>query len=136
MAGRNFLNVARFVLSGQSEYHWRAAVIHAYYALFLECRDALLAWGQNPAQGQNVHAWARLRFAYSSSADLKKIAGALDKLVRLRNKASYELTATALFSSPATAQDAIQTAEHELALLDQILADPLRRQAAITSLPP
>ena len=77
-----------------------------------------------------------MRLAYSSSADLKKIADALDKLVRLWNKASYELASTAIFTSPATAQDGIQTAEHALALLDQVQADPLRRQAAITSLPP
>jgi hypothetical protein len=43
MAGRNFLDVARAVVSGQAEYYWRAGAIHAYYALFLECRDALLS---------------------------------------------------------------------------------------------
>jgi uncharacterized protein (UPF0332 family) len=136
MAGRNFLDVARAVLSGQSEYYWRAAIVHAYYALFLECRDALFAWGQRPAQGQNVHAWTRLKMVYSSSADLKRIADALDKLVRLRNKASYDLSPSPLFTSVATAQNAIQTADQALALLDQIQADPQRRQAAIASLPP
>jgi uncharacterized protein (UPF0332 family) len=136
MPGRNFLDVARAVASGPSEYFWRAAVVDAYYALFLECRDALLAWGQKPAKGQNVHAWARLKLTYSSSSDLKRIADALDRLVRLRNTASYDLAATTSFSSPANAQDAIQTAQQGLHLLDQIQADPQRRAAAIASLPP
>jgi hypothetical protein len=136
MAGRNFLDVARSALLGQSEYYWRAAAIHAYYALFLECRDALMAWGQQPSPGQNIHAWVRLRFAYSSSSELKRIADALDQLVRLRNKASYELAPTPLFSSSTSAQDAMLTAEDTIVLLDQIQADPQRRQAAITSLPP
>ena len=136
MPGRNFLDVGHAALSGHSEYFWRAAVVHAYYALFLECRDALFAWGQSLAKSQNVHAWTRLRLAYSSSVDLKKIADALDQLVRLRNKASYELTPTPLFSSPTAAQDSLQSAEHALTLLDQIQADPVERQAAMASLPP
>jgi hypothetical protein len=70
------------------------------------------------------------------SPDLKTIADALDKLVRLRNKASYELTATTLFSSATIAQDAIQTAQDALTLLDQIQGDPGRRLAAIASLQP
>lgn len=136
MAGRNFLDVARAVLSGQSEYFWRGAIVHAYYALFLECRDALLAWGKKSAPGQNVHAWTRLSLVYSSSPNLKSLADALDKLVRLRNKASYDLAPSPLFASAATALDAIRTADQSLALLDHIQADPQRRQAAIASLPP
>ncbi|MCI0377812.1 MAG: HEPN domain-containing protein [Gemmataceae bacterium] len=136
MAGRRFLDVAHALLAGQSEYYWRSAVVDAYYALFLECRDALLSWGQTPTKGQNVHAWARLKFAYSSSTDLKNIAFVLDKLVRLRNNASYDLSATVMFSAPATAQDAIDTAEQALAVLDQIQADSAREKAAIASLPP
>lgn len=136
MAGRGFLNVARAVSTGPSEYYWRAAVVHAYYAIFLGVSRRVAVVGPKAGSGAEYPCMDALECVYAASDDLKKLADALDELVRLRNKASYELTTTVLFSSPAIAQDAIQTAEHALALLDQIQADAVRRQAAIASLPP
>ena len=37
MPGRGFLDVARELAAGATEYHWRSAAVNAYYALFLEC---------------------------------------------------------------------------------------------------
>ena len=49
MPGREFLELARELLaSGRLPRHWRAVVIHAYYALLLECRDAMTRWGLPP----------------------------------------------------------------------------------------
>ncbi len=136
MPARGFLLVARDVVGGATEFHWRAAMVHAYYALLLECRDALLRWGLTIPRRDSVHVWVRLRFAFAGHPDLKRIGNALDKLVRLRNTASYDLRPSTLFSSPADALDAIQKAEDALALLDQIEGDPAQRAAAIASLRP
>jgi hypothetical protein len=136
MPGRDFLAVARDVVARPAEYYQRAAAVHAYYALFLECRDALTRWGRPPPRRDNVHAGVRLRFTYARDPDLHRIGNLLDELVRRRNQASYDLAASAPFLNPLVAQKAIQDASHGLALLDPIEADPARRAAAIASLPP
>jgi hypothetical protein len=136
MPGRGFLEVARELALGATEFHWRSAVVNAYYALFLECRDSLFDWGLRPARRDNIHAWVRLRLTYSTDADLKKIADVLDALVIRRNLASYDLNPLAIFADSAAAQDSIQKAGGALARLDQIKADPVRRASAVASIPP
>jgi hypothetical protein len=139
MPGSHFLDVARDVATGPTEYHRRAAAIHAYYALFLECRDTLARWGHRPSRRDNVHAWVRLRFSYAADPDLKQLGEWLDGLVQLRNRASYDLTTWPEFATRAGPQAAIQDAADGVALLDAIDAidaDPAQRTAAIASLPP
>lgn len=136
MPGRGFLDVARELAAGPTEFHWRSAVVNAYYALFLECRDALLRWGFGPSRRDNIHAWVRLRFTYAKSGDLKQIGDALDKLVRRRNHASYDFLPSTLFKTPRAAQDAFLQATDALSLLDQIEGDPVRKAGAIASIQP
>ena len=136
MQGRAFLNVAHELMFGLDEEHWRAACVHAYYALMLECRDALEGWGRTPAPRENVHSFVRLQLGYASDPDLKQIHAVLDVLVRRRNQASYQLVGLAVFATRRPALDAYQDARDPLALLDAIQSDPARQVAAIASLPP
>jgi hypothetical protein len=136
MQGRDFLDLAREVVSGGTEKHWRGAAIHAYYALVLECRDALLRWGVRIPPRDNMHTFVRLRSVYATDPDLNRIGYRLDDLGKLRNQASYNLATLPAFANEIKANEAIQEAEERLTDLDAIEAYPVRRAAAIASLPP
>ncbi len=136
MQGRAFLDLARRVINGNTEADWRGAAIHAYYALLLECRDALKRWGFSLPPHQQIHAYVRLRFTYAGDPDLKRIGYVLDELVQLRNRASYDLQSLAAFASSAQADQTIQKASDALSRLDGIDGDPVRRIAAVASIRP
>jgi hypothetical protein len=111
-------------------------IIHAYYALLLECRDAMDRWGLSAVPRQQVHAQVRLRLVYASDADLKRIGNALEVLNKHRNAASYDLLPLSLFASAKVAQADVQLAGDAVALLDSIDSDATRRAAAIGSIRP
>lgn len=136
MPGRRFLDVARDVVAGGTEYHWRGASVDAYYALFLEVRDALLCWGFPIPRRENVHSWVRLRFVYSNQPMLNDIGESLDYLGRLRNQASYDLSPLPAFASSQEAHSAILDATQALGQLDAVDNDPTQRATAIASIRP
>src|SRR5205814_8061395 len=73
MDGRQFLAVAREVVQGQTEAHWRSATGRAYYSLMLELRDAFIRWGLSAPSRASLHQ-AVLRRAYTSTdGDMKQI---------------------------------------------------------------
>jgi hypothetical protein len=136
MQGREFLKPARTLAAQKSEADWRGAAVHAYYAIFLECRDALRRWGRLPVGRHNVHPAVRLKLTYTANVDLKQLADVLEKLADLRSRASYNLGWLSQFQTDLAAWDAIKKASDAIVLLDAIEADPARRAAAIASVPP
>jgi hypothetical protein len=111
-------------------------MIHAYYALLLECRDAMERWGLPPLARLQVHAQVRLRLFYSTESDLQQLGADLEVLGKHRNRANYDLSDDLLFAIPRFAHGDVQRAEAALALLDAIDADPVRRAAASASIRP
>jgi len=134
MDGSRFLDIARELLRGTTEAHWRTAAGRAYYALMLEGRDLLHRWGFAAPPRDQVHAFVRLRFSYAADPDLKEVGRALEELGKLRNQADYQLTAGPRFSSFGKARQAVQDAENQLVLLKLVDADLPRRTAVITDI--
>ncbi len=134
MRGREFIDLARELLAGGTERHWRGASGRAYYGLFLEGREALIRWGFVPPPRDSAHHFVRMRFVFPADADLKTIGAALCALSRLRNLADYDLSALPEFRSDIRARRAYQKATAALALLDGIEADPVRLAAAIAAI--
>jgi uncharacterized protein (UPF0332 family) len=132
MDGRAFLDVARELVRGKTEAHWRAAAGRAYYALLLETRDLLHGWGFSPPKTPRVHAFVRLRLVYATDLGFKDIGIALEQLNNLRNEADYKIGFTGRFASASHGQHAINEAAHYVTQLDQIRVDP-KRSAAIAA---
>jgi hypothetical protein len=134
MRGRAYLELARELVIGGTEVHWRGTVGRAYYALMLEGRDALFRWGFMLPRRDNVHTFVRLHFTYPADVDLKKIGAALDIWGIARNRADYDLSALGIFASAARAQQAIADSAAGIDVLDAIEADATRRAAAIAAI--
>ncbi len=135
MQGRGFLVAGRRLAAAPTEGDWRGAVMVAYYALFLECREALRRWGKVFPRQANVHHAVRTYFTYATESALKDIGDTLERLGQLRSKASYEESPQPPFAG-GTSVRAVRQATDTIARLDAIEADPVRRAAAIASLPP
>jgi hypothetical protein len=134
MDGKAFLDVARELCRGLSEAHWRTAAGRAYYALLLEGWAALLRWGFVTPPHQSMHVFVRLRFNYAADPDLKQIGFSLDRLSRLRNQADYQPTILGPFQDANRVNQAVQTAEDSLGLINQVEADVNRLAAAIAGI--
>jgi hypothetical protein len=135
MNGREFVDVAWQLLNGSDESNWRTATGRAYYALFLESRDALDRWGFVGPRRDQAHMSVRLKFVYAKDDDLRTIGYDLELLGNRRNAADYQIGSPGRFFSNDT--DAIQMidyADRSIGLLDQIDADPVVRASAIQAI--
>jgi hypothetical protein len=137
MPGREFLELARELLAlGTLPRHWRAVIIHAYYGLLLECREAMSRWRLPSLTRHEVHTKVRHRLIFSTDGNLKQIGFALEQLGENRNKANYDLRALPIFATVAKAQTNFQMGIDALALVDAIDADPARRATAVAAIQP
>jgi hypothetical protein len=132
--GRDFLDLAREIIRGGTEKHWRGAAGRAYYALMLECRDALFRWGFALPLRETVHTFARDRFQAPNHRDLRAIGDPLARLGRLRNRADYEFGPLRDFSTAGPAQLSLTEAAAALVVLDGIDNDLARRRQAIAAI--
>ncbi len=136
MRGREFLELAKELLPGTLPRHWRGIIIHAYYGLLLECREAMARWRLPPLTRLQLHSQVRLRLVFANDTDLKQIGYVLEELGRHRNRANYDLFPYPDLSSGSLALNDLNVATIHLALLDRIGGNPFRRAAVIASIRP
>jgi uncharacterized protein (UPF0332 family) len=134
MRGRRFLDVARELVTGPGEAHWRSAAGRAYYAIMLEGREALTGWGLTAPPRTDEHQFVRSRFNVGGMLELVQLGRAINHLVKLRRLADYDLTSLPEFSSDVEAQRALQKAEQALQHLDSLDTDPAKRAAAVAAI--
>lgn len=134
MDGRLFLQVARVLAVEDDEASLRTAAGRAYYALFIEARDALMRWGLAPQTQFQVHVRVRELFDRTRVSDLSFIGDKLRELHILRNRADYENDQGSPFDSFFVIEEAIHDAESAIQLLLQIDGESARRDAAIAAI--
>jgi hypothetical protein len=134
MDGRRFLDIARDLVGGATEGHWRTAAGRAYYAAVLEGKASLDRWGIVIPRRDPIHAAVRLRLTYVQDADLQLVGKAVDDLVRLRNHADYNLASPGSFANSTATVAAITAGEEAIAKLDQVEADAARLTAAVADI--
>jgi hypothetical protein len=134
MDGRAFLAVARWLVTENDEAWLRTSAGRAYYALFLEARDALSRWGFGPIPEFQVHSSVRQFFERKGMSDLNLIAIRLRELQLLRNGADYHNDELRSFASPYAIEQAIDGAAEAIDVLLQIDSEAGRRDAAIAAI--
>jgi hypothetical protein len=132
MNGRKFLDVARAAVEDPSEEWQRTAMGRVYYALFLECRDAIERWGFVASSTYQAHAVVRNRLLATNHADLKYLGRSLDDLFKMRAHPDYDLTMPPIPTFQIELN--IDLAEDGVALLDEIESDPAKRAAVVAAL--
>jgi hypothetical protein len=133
MRGRDFLQSAARLAAMNSESDWRTSIGRSYYALYLECREALRRWGF-PIPSRSSHREVAQRLSFPNNVDLAILSKTFQDVSAKRNKADYELAANPLFQNSTSSIHSTTEARTAIALLDALESDPVRLAAAIAAI--
>jgi uncharacterized protein (UPF0332 family) len=128
MNGREFLEVAADLSSGEREGDWRSAISRAYYGCFHVARQLLQECGFQVPRGDQAHAYLWRRLSNSGHTDIVAAGRQLNQLRNDRNWADYDLQ---LPLNQVTGHDRVLLAEKIADLLEAVATMPTVR-ATIT----
>lgn len=115
--------------SPHQEANQRASMSRAYYAVFGKARDHLRRYDKirepNPLVDSNgnrinIHAYVREQFKNSAEADRQEVGLALERMIKYRNAADYDLTNIVLNNLPFTTEANLMWAKEVLERLRRI----------------
>jgi uncharacterized protein (UPF0332 family) len=124
MDGRDFLSVAKGLLSAGTEAAWRSAVSRAYYAIFHVARELLEDLGFAVPRGDRAHGHLWLRLSNCGDPPVENAGRELSDLRRERNRADYDVNVPL---SSSTAAALVRDAEQIMLALDGVV-EPTRTQ--------
>ena len=125
MNGRDFLLVAKDLLTSSTEAAWRSSVSRVYYAAFHVARQLLEDVGFTVPRGERAHAYLWLRLSNCGQPQVQDAGRRLNTLRGQRNRADYDVTAA--FSRP-TADGQVRIGEAIIQVLDAAILEPTRTQ--------
>jgi hypothetical protein len=131
MDGRAFLDAVRYLLAAPSEVNRRAAAGPLYCAMLNEARDALERWGFVVPGQADVHNFVFPRFYSAANSDLIRVGDVLKRVKEYRDLADDSRSPPTVFADNNEVNKWLTLVEFDIALLDQIEADPARRAQAI-----
>src|SRR5437870_13362662 len=92
MNGRDFLSVAKDLLTSPTEAAWRTSVSRAYYAAFYVARQLLEDLGFAVPRGERAHAYLWLRLSNCGEPRVQDAGRRLNTVRGQRNRADYDVT--------------------------------------------
>jgi uncharacterized protein (UPF0332 family) len=104
MDGKDFIQVAKDLIKGASEAHWRSSISRSYYAAFHISRRFVLRKGGGVPQTRDAHMMVREYLIGSNDPEVSALGTILGDLHAKRRKADYDLESFRVSSNDATMQ--------------------------------
>jgi uncharacterized protein (UPF0332 family) len=123
MNGRDFLSLAKDLLTYPTEAAWRSAVSRAYYAAFHVARQLLEDLSFTVPRGERAHAYLWLRLSNCGDLQVGGAGRGLGDLRRHRNFADYDVWGSV---SNWEATGRVSVAEHLIQVFDTATIEPTR----------
>ena len=129
MNARDFLSLARRLVTDPAEAAWRSAISRAYYAAFHVARELLEDLRFQVPRTEQAHKYLAHRLSNCGVVQVQRAGSDLDALRDLRNQADYDLRRP---MAQKIVSARLQLAERIIQIFDAARLEPARSQITDT----